>query len=147
MKRAWFGIVLLVGCAAQKAERAPSSAPASPASESGGAADKAGGDTSAPAPSMAPVPGSAGGGATGTVVAPEDVSKAQITLEDASKAFSAAGNDCAQLCKALHSMTHATDRLCELTQGGTMSDQQRCSDARSRLETAKSKVHSTCGTC
>jgi hypothetical protein len=44
-------------------------------------------------------------------------------------------------------MTNATEHLCELTQGGTLSDQQRCSDARARLDFAKAKVKSSCGTC
>ena len=55
----------------------------------------------------------------------DDVPMPCVSFDDAAKAFSAAGADCAQLCKALHSMTHATDRLCDLTQGGPATDQQR----------------------
>jgi len=147
MKRALFAMILVVGCAAPSAHRStPATSPSKPVDKDG--VDDAKTITEQPTtktPSMAPMPG--GGSATGTAVMPEDVSKAQITFEDASKAFSAAGGDCAQLCKALHSMTNATDRLCELTLGGTVSDQQRCTDARTRLDAAKTKVKSSCGTC
>lgn len=143
MKRIFLLCVLTVGCAAQKAERAPASSAPPPSSDHDGTGTS-GGDVTKP--STAPMPGSAGG-ASPTLVGPDEVTKAQGSFDDASKAFSAAGSDCAQLCKALHSMTHATDRLCELTQSGPASDQQRCTDARARLETAKSKVSSSCGSC
>lgn len=85
---------------------------------------------------------------TGTKAEPTlDYGKAKMDFDDADAAFQAAGNDCAQLCKALHSMTHATERLCELTQSGPPADQQRCIDAKSRLEAARAKVTSTCGAC
>lgn len=158
MKRALLLVVLITGCAAQRAEKsAPSTAPAKYSDQDGTADGPApstmppppGSDTSkVPSTTAAPtstMPG--GGGATGTIVVSEELSKAQISFEDASKSFTAAGSDCAQLCKALHSMTHATDRLCELTQGGSLADQQRCTDARVRLDAAKAKVKSSCGTC
>ena len=151
MKRALLFVVLTLGCAAPRAERAaPSTAPSKP-QDYDGTSDKAG-TTSTGAeppttvsPSAAPVPPGAGG--SGTVVMPGDVGKAQINFEDASKAFTAAGNDCAQLCKALGSMTNATEHLCDLTRGGTMSDQQRCTDAKTRLDFARAKVKSSCGAC
>lgn len=158
MKRVLLLVVFAIGCAAPRAERAaPSSAPPAKYSDQDGT-----GESTAPTTTSQPtgadatkVPSSAapppvmpgGGGATGTIVVSEDVAKAQSTFDDASKAFAAAGSDCAQLCKALHSMTHATDRLCELTQGGTVTDQQRCTDARVRLDAAKAKVKSSCGAC
>jgi hypothetical protein len=157
MKRALFLVVIVTGCAAPRAEKAaaPSSMPAKFSEQDGtgeGAAPSSvspppsGADaTKMPSTTAAPMPG--GGGATGTIVVSDEVSKAQSTFDDASKAFAAVGSDCAQLCKALHSMTHATERLCGLTEGGSLTDQQRCTDARARLDAAKAKVNSTCGSC
>jgi hypothetical protein len=76
------------------------------------------------------------------VVMSPEIAKAQTQFDEASKAVQLAGNDCAQLCKALSSMTNATDRLCELA-----GEDKRCSDARAKLDAAKTKVKSTCGTC
>lgn len=136
-------LLLLLGCAVQRApakeaprstttttgdtESAPTGAPVP------GGADKAG--STAPPPSMPTA------GAGGMVVSPE-VQKAQVSVDNAANAFAAAGNDCAQLCKALSSMTNATDHLCELA-----GDDKRCSDAKTRLDAARAKVKSTCGTC
>lgn len=72
------------------------------------------------------------------------VDQAQTDFDDAQSAFTAAGNDCAALCKALASMTRATDHLCELAKDG---DDKRCDDAKARLESASTKVKSTCGGC
>lgn len=81
-----------------------------------------------------------------TVVAPEIRSKeANDSFVAAESAFAAAGNDCAQLCKALNSMTKATDRLCELAKEN--GDGKRCEDAKTRLDAARAKVKSTCGSC
>jgi len=71
--------------------------------------------------------------------------KAQASFDEANNAFTAAGSDCAQLCKALGSMTRATERLCELSKES--GDDKKCTDATSRLETARAKVKSTCGGC
>ncbi|MBI2391313.1 MAG: hypothetical protein HYV09_17115 [Deltaproteobacteria bacterium] len=70
---------------------------------------------------------------------------AQAELDEAQGAFSAAGGDCAALCKALASMSRATNSLCELVKEG--GDPKRCSDAKARLESAQSKVNSSCGAC
>lgn len=70
---------------------------------------------------------------------------AQGELEDAQSAFTAAGSDCASLCKALASMTRATDHLCELAKEAA--DPKRCDDAKGRLDSAQAKVKSTCGGC
>jgi len=71
--------------------------------------------------------------------------KAQGELDDAQAAFTAAGTDCASLCKALASMSRATDHLCELAKEG--GDAKRCDDAKTRLDAAQTKVKSTCGGC
>ena len=71
--------------------------------------------------------------------------QAEVSFNDAETAFAAAGNDCAQLCKALGSMTNATDRLCELAKEN--GDDKRCDAAKSKLDTARAKVKSTCGEC
>jgi hypothetical protein len=73
------------------------------------------------------------------------VTRAQGELEDAQTAFTAAGGDCASLCKALASMSRATDHLCELVKEG--GDPKRCDDAKARLDAAQAKVKSTCGGC
>jgi hypothetical protein len=70
---------------------------------------------------------------------------AQTSFEDAESAFTAAGNDCVQLCKALASMNNATERLCELAKDN--GDEQRCTDAKNKLDAARAKVKSTCGGC
>jgi hypothetical protein len=74
-----------------------------------------------------------------------DYGSAQAKFNEAESAFAAAGNDCAQLCKALSSMTRATERLCELAKDN--GDDKRCTDATSRLESARAKVKSSCGGC
>lgn len=71
--------------------------------------------------------------------------EAQGDLESAESAFTAAGNDCASLCKALSSMTRATDHLCELAKEA--SEPKRCDDAKARLDAAQSKVKASCGGC
>ncbi len=73
------------------------------------------------------------------------VKDAETSLAEAETAFAAAGNDCAQLCKALTSMNNATERLCELAKEG--GDDQRCTDAKAKLDAARAKVKSTCGSC
>ncbi len=170
MRRAWLVALLFVAsCAAPQkrapdtsgeSEAAPAHAPpaASPdSSGSGGDATEgkpgepppapppattpAGGSPSpTPAP-KSPTPGSAGAGKA--IVTPSDLAQAQITFDDAAKAFSAGGTDCLHLCKALGSMQNATNHLCELVAG--TADQKRCSDAKAKLETAQAKVKSTCG--
>lgn len=160
---------IMAACAAPGRREPAKSAPSRPqveqANDQGGAGDApkdegAAPATAAPAPPPAPsstmaptspktpqaMPG-ATGGATGTVVTSDALAEAQIALEDARKAFAAAGSDCASLCKALSSMTNATTRLCALTESGTPDEQKRCSDARARLDEAHAKVKSTCGTC
>lgn len=71
--------------------------------------------------------------------------EATAQLVQAEADFQAAGNDCEKLCKALASMTHATERLCELAKSN--GDEQRCTDAKTKLDAARAKVKSTCGGC
>ncbi|MBI2391312.1 MAG: hypothetical protein HYV09_17110 [Deltaproteobacteria bacterium] len=148
-------VVGLAACAAPREAQAPkraeepapaASAPAPTVEPTGEAVEPtpaapAGGGGVAPttkAPTAAP-------GATGTVVLPSEIAQAQVQLDEASKAFAASTGDCVALCKALHSMTHATERLCGLVAGGSPTDVQRCTDARSRLESAQAKVKASCG--
>lgn len=158
MKRAFLVIscvnVVLAACAApreaqspKRSEEAPPAAPAPPpAAEVTGEPSDAqppapAGGGAAPAtkaPTAAP-------GATGAVVLPSEIAQAQVQFDEASKALAASTGDCVSLCKALHSMTHATERLCGLVQGGSPTDVQRCTDARSRLEGAQAKVKASCG--
>lgn len=140
MKRAWW-LVLVVGCAVNRKESSPppvapagSSAPTTTVDEDGTGTE---GTTKTPAPT--PMPGS---GASGAVVMSPEIAKAQAQFDQSNQAFMAAGNDCAQLCKALSSMTNATDHLCELT-----GEDKRCTDAKARLDAARAKVKSTCGVC
>jgi hypothetical protein len=72
-----------------------------------------------------------------------DVPSAQRAFDDASKAFAASGSDCVSMCKALQSMARATEHLCDLAGAGP--DAARCSDAKSKLESARAKVKATCG--
>jgi hypothetical protein len=75
---------------------------------------------------------------------PPNIGAAQAAFDDARKTFVAAA-DCIHMCKALASMTNATDHLCELTQGS--GEYKRCSDAKAKLDAAQAKVKSTCGGC
>jgi hypothetical protein len=75
------------------------------------------------------------------------IGRAQADFDDASRAVELAGNDCAQLCKALASMSNATERLCALANGGTDDDRRRCTDARAKLEAARSRVREKCPAC
>lgn len=109
--------------------------------------------------SKAPATGGAAPPPTATPTLDEDKAKAtptllpvetraanaQAELDEAQGAFTAAGGDCAALCKALASMSRATSSLCELVKEG--GDPKRCSDAKARLESAQSKVNSSCGAC
>lgn len=167
MKRALLLFVICSACAAQRGAKAPTSAPhepSSPAPQSApmpsdhdGIPDSTG-TTSMPPPTTATTPEGTSAGGTAPVpktsmpagggggASPGAIAKAQSAFDDAAKVFSSAGvTDCLQLCKALASMTNATEHLCTLVQGTT--DQKRCTDARIKLESAQSKVKSSCGTC
>lgn len=81
------------------------------------------------------------------VVQEEQLRDAQASFDDAAKAFTAAGSDCARLCKALSSMSNATSRLCDLAKDGPEAEQKKCADAKERLTQAEAKVKSSCGGC
>jgi hypothetical protein len=112
----------------------------------GGGASTGAAKSPPPAGSAEPTIDGTGKKSEGTLE-PVDVraGKAQVSFDEAETAFTAAGNDCAQLCKALGSMSRATERLCELAKES--GDDKRCTDATTRLETAKTKVKSSCGVC
>ncbi len=75
------------------------------------------------------------------------IGRAQADFEEASRAIELAGNDCAQLCKALSSMARAAERLCELAKDGGDAGQRRCTDARAKLEVARARVREKCPAC
>lgn len=119
---------LLVGCGAGKPAMAPAGGAAAPS------------NTTEQAPGEPPT--------DKMIVEPKaDAATAQASFDEASAAFSAAGSDCASMCKALASMQRATDRLCELAKDGGDLDQKRCADARTSVTDAETKVKSTCGGC
>ena len=73
--------------------------------------------------------------------------QAQIEFIIEEERFLSAGNECGSMCKALASMKRATEHLCELTQGGSGTDQKRCIDAKAKLESAQAKVKASCPAC
>lgn len=75
------------------------------------------------------------------------IGRAQIDFDEASRSVELAGNDCAQLCKALSSMSRAAERLCELAKDGGDEGQRRCTDARAKLEVARARVREKCPAC
>ena len=113
----------------------------------GGANTGAAAKSPPPAGSAEPAIDDAGGKKSEGTLEPIDVraGKAQASFDDAQTALTAAGNDCAQLCKALASMSNATTRLCDLAKES--GDDKRCTDATTRLESARAKVKSSCGAC
>ena len=75
------------------------------------------------------------------------IGRAQADFDEASRGVELSGNDCAQLCKALSSMSRAAERLCELAKDGGEDGQRRCTDARVRLEVARTRVRDKCPGC
>lgn len=122
----------LIGCGGAKPAMAPS-----------------GGTEAPPSTHTEAVPNEPGADKAVVPVSPAqaDAATAQASFDEASSAFSAAGSDCASMCKALASMQRATDRLCELAKDGGDLDQKRCTDARTAVTDAGTKVKSTCGGC
>ena len=146
------------GCGAASREARPSSAPSSPSQDSestmeparaGAAPPTAATEGAVSSPASAPVspePGTSGPPSAKGAAAEESVVAAQSRFDDASKAFVSAGSDCASMCKALGSMSRATDRLCALTDTAPK-ERSRCVAAKTKLEKAEQKVKSTCGAC
>jgi hypothetical protein len=58
-----------------------------------------------------------------------------------------AAGDCETMCKALHSMARAAQRICALAEGGNDADRQRCVDAKARVEEATKRVLAACPAC
>lgn len=56
-----------------------------------------------------------------------------------------AAADCATACKALGSMDRSAGRICNLS--STNDDQLRCTDAKDKVVSARTKVKGTCGSC
>ena len=162
---ACFGIIslLVAGCAAKRDERSPPASPAAPAAPaaaappSGAAQDTttstgSGGGGGAPPTSAAPPPAPPTSPTTSPVAKPSvagsgSVAQAQVSFDQSNQSFVASGTDCISMCKALTSMTNATEHLCELTKAGGENDQKRCTDARAKLAGAQAKVKASCGGC
>ena len=68
-------------------------------------------------------------------------SNARDELNRAEAQIAAAPKDCMSACRALASMERAAKSLCDL--GGA----DECSQARARVEAARDRVRSSCGSC
>jgi hypothetical protein len=66
---------------------------------------------------------------------------ARDELNRAESQIAAAPKDCMSACRALASMERAAKSLCDL--GGA----DECSQARARVEAARDRVRSSCGSC
>jgi hypothetical protein len=73
------------------------------------------------------------------------MSQASNDVETSQRELDVAGGDCRNACRALGSMDRATGRICGLAQ--SEDEQRRCSDAKTRVYSARDKVRNTCGTC
>lgn len=100
-----------------------------------------------PPPAGGPVVPSSGAPRDEQTIEANSIGRAQANFDEASRAVELAGNDCAQLCKALSSMSRAAERLCELARDGGDDGQRRCTDARAKLEVARARVREKCPTC
>lgn len=54
---------------------------------------------------------------------------------------------CENMCKALQSMIHAAERICELAKDGSPLDQKRCVDAKAKVNDAITRVRAACPDC
>lgn len=147
----------LVACAAgRKSAEAP--AATSPASEPAGYAQQPALQATPPPPPAAPSPGADAlspqpgqpGTAPGTYAPPPPnrsiaLSQASSDIEASQRELDVAGGDCRNACRALGSMDRAAGRLCGLAQSND--EQRRCSDAKTRVYSARDKVKNTCGSC
>ena len=66
-------------------------------------------------------------------------------LEEGDRALAA--GDCVTMCKALHSMARAAQRICALSEGGGEAERQRCVEAKARVEEATKRVLAACPGC
>lgn len=147
-------LVVLLGIAATacaavspKSERAPQSR-ASGAGESAtsDSANQARPQTTPAAPGHAPseAPHDERAASAGAPPATPQL-QASREIEAAQRELDVAAGDCRNACRALGSMDRATGRLCNLAQ--STDDRHRCDDAKTRVQSARVRVKSTCGTC
>lgn len=141
--------LLLVACAAER-KSAPPSTPAADAPASAGYAQPG----YPPPPPAAPnaQPGQAPQTAPTNDFAPPPpqsrsvaMSQASNDVESSQRELDVAGGDCRNACRALGSMDRAAGRLCSLAQSNDES--RRCTDAKTRVYSARDKVKNTCGSC
>lgn len=71
--------------------------------------------------------------------------QARSELDASQRELDVAGSDCRNACRALGSMDRAAGHLCGLVESDE--DRLRCTDAKSRVYSARDRVRSTCGTC
>jgi hypothetical protein len=76
--------------------------------------------------------------------ATRSVEEASLELDRAASELSAAGTDCARVCKALGSMNRASERICALEPDASSSS--RCRRAKERVAEAAVRVRRSC-TC
>jgi len=159
------GVVLLVSaCAAERASKSPPAAADAPPASAAGQASPA--QQPQPFPSQqAPMPGMPGQPPDAnhqptTPVTPPQASggpfatppnrtvamgQAANEIESSQRELDVAGGDCRNACRALGSMDRAAGRLCNLAQ--SPDETRKCSDAKTRVYSARDKVRNTCGTC
>jgi hypothetical protein len=99
----------------------------------------AGGDFAEPPAATPPPPESQGPIGDG---AQPSVEQASLELDRAAAELSAAGSDCARACKALGSMSRASERICALEPDDRSGG--RCRRARERVTVATEKVRRSC---
>lgn len=158
MKRALALMVLSTGltaCAAPKRAEAPARG-ASPDQAPPGYAERQAPGAYAPPPPPAPPssePLARPSGPTTAPPAPESpaasrsatIRRAANDVEASQRELDIAGGDCRNACRALGSMDRATGRICSLAQSDD--EQRRCSQAKTRVYSARDQVRNTCGTC
>lgn len=71
--------------------------------------------------------------------------QAAFDFDEAERRLAVATSDCATACKALGSMDRSAGRICGLI--ATNDDQARCTDAKGKVVSARSRVKNTCGSC
>lgn len=145
MKRGSLAVMLAAlaaqGCSADRPAASPT-APPSPSRSMGSPAA----EPAAAYPPQASPPSAPAGGAVpsaGATDAHPDAPAAR-ELDKSERELAVAAGDCTTACRALGSMDRAAGHLCSL-HGST--DAPRCTDAKTRVYSARAKVKSTCGSC
>lgn len=89
--------------------------------------------------------------AEGTLTHASDLVAAEKQLADGETELAATGGTCVTMCKALQSMMNAADRICALAKEGPPEDrerdQQRCTEARTKVADAVARVRAACPDC